>query len=161
MIDYDPFCGTATRSCGVNSEVSVLRGYPGDQVSPRKVGTHLASPPAALVGDHYMLLSLQIKALGCTVRLRGMGTGTSEASKRVPISSFATQGGKQVSSHFRQGNWVQVHEHERRTLFPIRTRPCDAVRHVRGKLHHCTKSRARFWLVGTYGRGGDIINGSV
>jgi len=37
-----------------------------------------------------------------TVRHRGMGTGISEASKRVPIFSFATQGGKQVSSHFRQ-----------------------------------------------------------
>jgi hypothetical protein len=33
-----------------------------------------------------------------TVRLRGMGTGISEASKRVPIFSFATQGGKQVTS---------------------------------------------------------------
>ena len=39
-----------------------------------------------------------------TVRHRGMGTGISEASKRVPNFSFATQGGKQVSSHFRQGN---------------------------------------------------------
>ena len=39
-----------------------------------------------------------------TARHRGMGTGISEASKRVPIFSFATQGGKQVSSHFRQGN---------------------------------------------------------
>ena len=39
-----------------------------------------------------------------TVRHRGMGTGISEASKRVPIFSFATQGGKQVSSHFRQAN---------------------------------------------------------
>ena len=29
-----------------------------------------------------------------------MGTGISEASKRVPIFSFATQGGKQVRSHF-------------------------------------------------------------
>ena len=37
-----------------------------------------------------------------TVRHRGMGTGISEASKRVPIFSFATQGGKQVSSYFRQ-----------------------------------------------------------
>ena len=50
-----------------------------------------------------------------TVRLRGMGTGISEASKRVPIFSFATllsptQGGKQVSSHFRQGNWVQARD---------------------------------------------------
>ena len=43
-------------------------------------------------------------SVGPTVRLRGMGTGISEASKRVPIFSFATQGGKQVSSHFRQGN---------------------------------------------------------
>ena len=32
-----------------------------------------------------------------TVRLRGMGTGFSEASKRVPIFSFATQGGKKAS----------------------------------------------------------------
>ena len=30
-----------------------------------------------------------------------MGTVISEASKRVPIFSFATQGGKQVSSYFR------------------------------------------------------------
>jgi len=42
-----------------------------------------------------------------TVRYRGMETGISEASKRVPIFSFATQGAKQVSSHFRQRNWVQ------------------------------------------------------
>jgi len=34
----------------------------------------------------------------------------SEASKRVPIFSFATQGGKQVSSHFRQRNWIQARE---------------------------------------------------
>ena len=46
-----------------------------------------------------------IQACTRTVRFRGMGTDISEASKRVPISSFATQGGKQVSSHFRQGNW--------------------------------------------------------
>jgi len=45
-----------------------------------------------------------------TVRHRGMGTGISEASKRVPIFSFSTQGGKQVSSHFRQRNWVQARE---------------------------------------------------
>ena len=34
----------------------------------------------------------------------------SEASKRVPIFSFATQAGKQVSSYFRQRNWVQARE---------------------------------------------------
>ena len=45
-----------------------------------------------------------------TVRLRGMETGISEASKRVSIFSFATQGGKQVSFYFRQGNWVQARE---------------------------------------------------
>ena len=45
-----------------------------------------------------------------TVRHRGMGTGISEASKRVSIFSFATQGGKQVSSYFRQRNWVQARE---------------------------------------------------
>jgi hypothetical protein len=43
-----------------------------------------------------------------TVRHPGMGTGISEASKRVPIISFATQGCKQVSSYFRQRNWVQA-----------------------------------------------------
>jgi len=40
-----------------------------------------------------------------TVRHRGMETGISEASKRVSIFSFATQGGKQVSFYFRQRNW--------------------------------------------------------
>ena len=40
--------------------------------------------------------------LEITVLHRGMGTGISEASKRVPIFSFATQGGKQVSSYFGQ-----------------------------------------------------------
>ena len=39
-------------------------------------------------------------SVAATVRHRGMGTGISEASKRVPIFSFATQGGKQVSSYF-------------------------------------------------------------
>jgi hypothetical protein len=40
-----------------------------------------------------------------TVRHRGIGTGIAEASnKSVPIFSFATQGGKQVNSYFRQGN---------------------------------------------------------
>ena len=39
---------------------------------------------------------------GITVRFRGMGTGISEASKRVLTFSFTTQGGKQVSSYFRQ-----------------------------------------------------------
>ena len=37
-----------------------------------------------------------------TVQLRGIGTGISEASKRVPILPFATQRGKQESSYFRQ-----------------------------------------------------------
>ena len=45
-----------------------------------------------------------------TVRLREMKTGISEASKRVSIFSFATQGGRQVSFHFRQRNWVQARE---------------------------------------------------
>ena len=45
-----------------------------------------------------------------TVRLGGMETGNSEASKRVSIFSFATLGGKQVSFHFRKWNWVQARE---------------------------------------------------
>ena len=44
-----------------------------------------------------------VQILTTTVRHRGMGTGISEASKRVPIFSFATQGGKQASSYFQQG----------------------------------------------------------
>jgi hypothetical protein len=46
----------------------------------------------------------------CTVRNRERKTGISEASKRVSSFSFATQGGKQVSFYFRQGNWVQARE---------------------------------------------------
>ena len=58
--------------------------------SPRVRGTHdLALSNFTLLSSHYP-----------TVRLGGMGTGISEASKRVPIFSFATQGGKQVSSYF-------------------------------------------------------------
>jgi hypothetical protein len=45
------------------------------------------------------------------------GTSISEASKRVPIFSFATHGGKQVSSYFRQGNWVQARDAQIR--FPL------------------------------------------
>jgi len=45
-----------------------------------------------------------------TVRNREIGTGISEASKRVSIFPFATQGGKQASSYFRQRNWVQARE---------------------------------------------------
>ena len=45
-----------------------------------------------------------------TVLHRGMKTGISEASKRVSLFSFATQGGKQVSFYFRQRNWVQARE---------------------------------------------------
>jgi hypothetical protein len=47
---------------------------------------------------------------GAIVRHGGIGTGISEASKRVPIFSFATHGGKQASSYFRQRNWVQALE---------------------------------------------------
>jgi hypothetical protein len=45
-----------------------------------------------------------------TVRLIGVGTGTPESSKRVPIFPFASQGGKQESSFFRQRNSVQARE---------------------------------------------------
>jgi hypothetical protein len=44
-----------------------------------------------------------VKARVCTtVRLRGIGTGISEASKRVPIFLHVVRGGKQVSSYFGQ-----------------------------------------------------------
>ena len=42
--------------------------------------------------------------INTTVGNREIGTGISEASKRVPIFSFDTQGGKQASSYFRQRN---------------------------------------------------------
>ena len=48
----------------------------------------------------------------CTavVRFREIGTGISEASKRDPIFLHDVRGGKQVSSYFRQRNWVQALE---------------------------------------------------
>ena len=67
-----------------------------------RASTHTA--PLQLWAKESRLLPSKVEKLGTTVRHRGMGTGISEASKRVPIFSFATQGGKQVSSHFRQGN---------------------------------------------------------
>ena len=45
-----------------------------------------------------------------TVRHRGMETGISEASKRVSIFSFATQGGKQVEFLFSTGKLRQGHD---------------------------------------------------
>ena len=50
------------------------------------------------------------QSLPGTVRRREMKTGISEASEKVSIFSFATQGGKQVSFYFRQGNWVQARD---------------------------------------------------
>ena len=46
----------------------------------------------------------------CTVLNREIETGISEASKRVPIFLYDVKGGKQVSSYFRQRNWVQARE---------------------------------------------------
>ena len=46
-----------------------------------------------------------------------IGTSISEPSKQVPIFLFATQGGEQASSYFRQGNWVQAREAQIR--FPV------------------------------------------
>ena len=49
-----------------------------------------------------------------TVRLREIGTGISEANKRVPIFLHDVRGGKQVSSNFgqelrqTQENWDQA-----------------------------------------------------
>ena len=60
------------------------------------------APPALSTLSQFELLS--------TVRHRGIETGISETSKRVSIFSFATQGGKQVSFYFRQGNWVQARD---------------------------------------------------
>ena len=48
--------------------------------------------------------------VGTVVAFREIGTGISEANKRIPIFPFATEGGKQASSYFRQRNWVQARE---------------------------------------------------
>ena len=74
------------------------------RVEPARV----SSPQVDLTKYIYFLLELDKGEKGefskvaivslVTVRLGGMETGISEASKRVPIFSFATQGGKQVSS---------------------------------------------------------------
>ena len=53
---------------------------------------------------------LGLGVYGGTVRNREIGTGISEASKRVPIVPFDTQGGKPASPYFRQRNWVQARE---------------------------------------------------
>ena len=60
------------------------------------------------------LLSRLLFAPSCvyTARLREIGTGISEASKRLPIFSSATQRGKQrefiFSCTFRQGNYCRT-----------------------------------------------------
>jgi hypothetical protein len=70
-----------------------------------------------------------------TVRLRGMETGISETSKRVSIFSFATQGGKQMSVYFRQGNWVPVREAQIR--FPAGWLEFDSI-----EWSSCARQRA-------------------
>ena len=45
-----------------------------------------------------------------TVRHDELGTGSSEASKDFLFFTMMSGGGKQVSSYFRQRNWVQVRE---------------------------------------------------
>ena len=52
------------------------------------------------LANWYLVSMLFCSRIGVTVRHRGMGTGISEASKRVPSFSFATKGGKQASSYF-------------------------------------------------------------
>ena len=83
-------------------------------------------------------VTLSVLAI-CTVRLRGMGTGISEVSKRVPILPFATQGGKQVSSYFRQGNWVQARDAQIR--FPAGWLEFDSI-----KWSSCARQRASYTI---------------
>ena len=59
-----------------------------------------------------------------TVRLRGIGTGISEANKRVPIFPFATQGGKQASEFlFSTEERVQARETQSGQSPQYRCRP--------------------------------------
>ena len=75
-----------------------------------KVGDKLVRRNDAFWRTVQILGSRHPHGSGCTVRLRGIGTGISEASKRVPIFPFAIQGGKQASSYFRQRNRVRARE---------------------------------------------------
>ena len=82
-------------------------------ITPRRIYTFWTrgrSVDAMLDGGHGHRHQLVAKSAECVanerlpdglftpVQLRGMETGISEASKRVPIFSFATQGSKQGSS---------------------------------------------------------------
>ena len=95
------------------SELEFWRSSSGPEGFPRGHRTHPSLTPVASYAGPPS--SLQTTA-ECPVLLlvqydfRGIGTGISEASKRVPIFPFATQGGKQASSYFRQRNWVQARE---------------------------------------------------
>ena len=83
------------------------------QVSLQGTGSEpLGLGPSSTLENGNSLASRNIHSaeLEATVLYRGMKTGISEASKRVSIFSFATQGGKQVSFYFRQRNWVQARE---------------------------------------------------
>ena len=59
-----------------------------------------------------------------------MGTGISEASKRVPIFPFDTQGGKQVSSYFDRGTGSMTHN----SHLPARVGG-DSIQYRAGKTH--------------------------
>jgi len=65
-----------------------------------------------IVHPVFRVLPLESQAQGRkdTVAHAGIRAGLCEASGRVPMFSFATQGGKQPSSYFRQRNWVQARE---------------------------------------------------
>ena len=66
----------------------------------------LLNPPRLVVG--FCRLKPVAQRKEHTVRVRGMETGISETSKRVFIFPCATQGGKQESFYFRQGNYVKT-----------------------------------------------------
>ena len=64
---------------------------------------------AVKINDSPKLGLAKTSGIPCTtVRHRGMETGISETSKRVPIFSFATQRGKPESFYFRQGIQVKT-----------------------------------------------------
>ena len=95
----------------VNLSTLALACQPGFDITTYEISTDLVIDMVKTYLCLYVLTFVDCMwSIRGTVRLGGMGTGISEASKRVPIFSFATQGGKQVSSHFRQRNWVQARE---------------------------------------------------
>ena len=106
---YDVFFTTIKLSVCRTNGLSVQVGKLAQVWLLSRFACALALAGLRVCGHEQASTRLTLRAdLEHTVRHLGMETGISEASKKVSIFPFATQGGKQVSSYFRQRNWVQA-----------------------------------------------------